>query len=245
MLYLASQFAWFLGAAFVLGLVTGWIGHDGGKLRLLGRTAGWFAAIWGLGAALTWLQFLNGEAATWVESALLFTGVYVAGCVVAGLLRGTRAPAGAVAEVAAQPVATLPAVEGEADIPGQRPAGLVAARQDKPVDLKLIKGVGRRNEARLNALGIWHFDQVAGWTPLNVEWVGSYLAFAGRIEREDWVGQAKTLAGGGQTKFAMRGAKTGLVESSRDDGSSGQDNVAELATDGDADAGNPKGKPAT
>ncbi len=241
MLYLASQFAWFLTAAFALGLVMGWIGHDGSAFRLLGRTAGWFAAIWGLGAALTWLQFLNGEPATWVESALLFTGVYVAGCVVAGLLRGTRAPAAVDAEVKPAPAAAMPPVEGEADIPGQRPAGLVAAKDDKPDDLKLIKGVGRQNEARLHGLGIWHFEQMAGWTPRNIEWVGSYLAFPGRIEREDWVGQAKTLATGGETEFAMR-AKAGLVETSRDDGSVGQDNVAELATGGAA--GKPEGKPA-
>jgi hypothetical protein len=124
----------------------------------------------------------------------------------------------------------LPPVEGEADIPGQRPGGLVAAKADKPDDLKLIKGVGRQNEARLHALGIWHFEQIAAWTPRNVEWVSSYLAFPGRIEREGWVDQAKTLAAGGETEFATR-AKAGLVETSRDDGSAGQDNVAELAAD--------------
>lgn len=236
MLYLASQFAWFLAAAFVLGLVMGWIGHDGGPFRLAGRTAGWFAAIWGLGAALTWLQLLNGEPATWVESALLFTGVYVAGCLLGGLLRGRRAVAG---DAEAAPAA-MPPVEGEADIPGQRPAGLVSARQDKPDDLKLIKGVGRQNEARLHGLGIWHFEQMAGWTPANIEWVGSYLAFPGRIEREDWVGQARTLAAGGQTEFAMR-AKAGLVETSRDDGSAGQDNVAALDTAGHTPADKPAG----
>ena len=59
MLYLASQFVWFLVAAFGLGLVMGWISHDGGKLRLGGGLAGWFSALWGLGAALTWLQFLK------------------------------------------------------------------------------------------------------------------------------------------------------------------------------------------
>lgn len=73
--------------------------------------------------------------------------------------------------------------------------------------------------------------------------IGSYLAFPGRIEREDWVGQAKTLSTGGETEFAMR-AKAGLVETSRDDGSAGQDNVAELVTDGDAAAGKPEDKPA-
>ena len=48
-------------------------------------------------------------------------------------------------------------------------------------DLKLIKGVGPQNEKRLHALGIWHFSQIAAWTPENVEWVGGYLAFPGRI----------------------------------------------------------------
>jgi predicted flap endonuclease-1-like 5' DNA nuclease len=200
MLYLASQFVWFLVAAFGLGLVMGWISHDGSKLRLGGGLAGWFAALWGLGAALTWLQFLNGAPATWVESALLFTAVYVAGCVLASLLRGTRASAGTVAAVEpaalASSLAALPPVEGEARIPGQRPGGLVAARGDKPDDLKLIKGVAKQNETRLHALGIWHFEQIASWTPENVEWVGSYLAFPGRIEREDWVGQAKAFVEG-------------------------------------------------
>jgi len=206
MLYLASQFVWFLVAAFALGLVMGWIGHDGSKLRVFGRGAGWFAALWALGAGLTWLQIVNGAPATWIESALLFSGVYVAGCVVAELLRGSRRAddAAVAAEPTAKrtpaavpatvPAAAPPPVDGEAAIPGERPAGLVAARAEKPDDLKLIKGVAEQNEARLHALGIWHFEQIAAWTPRNVEWVGNYLAFPGRIEREDWVGQSKRLA---------------------------------------------------
>ncbi|WP_371126362.1 hypothetical protein [Bosea sp. (in: a-proteobacteria)] len=213
MLYLASQFVWFLAAAFALGLVMGWIGQDGGKLRLGGAAAGWFAALWGLGAALTWLQFLNGTPAVWVETALLFSAVYVAGCVIGALLSGMRTTAEAEAPPA---VAALPPVPGESEIPGQRPLGLLAAKETRPDDLKLIRGIGRQNEDRLQALGIWHFEQIAAWTPANVEWVGSYLAFPGRIEREDWVGQAKTLAEGGETEFAVR-ARAGLVESSRDE----------------------------
>ncbi|WP_376988084.1 hypothetical protein [Bosea sp. R86505] len=212
MLYLTSQFVWFLAAAFALGLVMGWIGQDGSPLRP-GRGAGWLAALWAVGAGLTWLQLLNGVAAVWVETALLFTAVYVAGCVVGALLSGARASTEPPIE---STVATLPPVPGEADIPGQRPAGLVAAREAGPDDLKLIRGIGRQNEDRLQALGIWHFTQIAAWTPANVEWVGSYLAFPGRIEREDWVGQAKTLAEGGETEFAVR-ARAGLVESSRDE----------------------------
>ena len=67
---------------------------------------------------------------------------------------------------------------------------------------------------KLNALGIWHFDQVAAWKKKEVEWVGSYLAFPGRIEREEWVKQAKTLAKGGATVFSKRVAK-GEVPTSR------------------------------
>ena len=243
MLYLASQFLWFLLAAFGLGFAMGWISHDGGKARFWSGAWTVVAVLWAIGAALTWLQFLNGMAATWVETALLFTAVYWAGCACAGLLRKPRAsqmaaepvtaPQAAVAAsapLASPPAAGLPPVENEAGLPGQRPAGLIAARDDKPDDLKLIKGIGRQNEGRLHGLGIWHFEQVAGWTPANVEWVGGSLAFPGLIEREDWVGQAKLLAAGAETEFARR-AKAGEVETSRDDGSGGQDNVAAIATE--------------
>ena len=124
----------------------------------------------------------------------------------------------------------MPKVDGEDAIAGRRPAGFVAAHGGRADDLKLIKGIGPQNEVRLHALGIWHFSQIAGWTPDNVEWVGTYLAFPGRIEREDWVGQAKLLAAGTETEFARR-AKAGEVETSRDDGTAGQGNVAAIAED--------------
>ena len=89
----------------------------------------------------------------------------------------------------------MPKVEGEDAIAGKRPAGFIAAHGGQPDDLKLIKGIGPQNEERLHALGIWHFSQIAAWTPENVDWVGGYLAFPGRIEREEWVAQAATLAG--------------------------------------------------
>ena len=92
----------------------------------------------------------------------------------------------------------------EADRHGARPLGLATARADAPDDLKRIKGIGKQNEARLNALGIWHFDQIAAWTPANVKWIGSYLAFPGRIDREGWIEQAVRLARGELTEFARR-----------------------------------------
>lgn len=85
MLYLASQFVWFLLVAFGLGLAMGWISRDGGRPRIW--SGGWsvVAVLWAAGAALTWFQTLNGQSATWVETALLFVAAYWAGCVCASL----------------------------------------------------------------------------------------------------------------------------------------------------------------
>jgi predicted flap endonuclease-1-like 5' DNA nuclease len=88
----------------------------------------------------------------------------------------------------------------EAIVP-MRPAGLSSPRNGVPDNLQRIRGVGERNEALLNSLGIFHFGQIAAWTPGEVRWVGAYLAFPERIERDDWVGQATILATGGDTGF--------------------------------------------
>lgn len=208
MLYLASQFVWFLLAAFALGLAMGWISHDGGKARVWNGAWILIAVLW-LGATImSWSQMINGMASTWVETALLFVASYWLGCVCASLVSkpaaetsvpvlasATPVTAGQAAITAATPAAASSAVN-EAEHPGQRPSSLAAAHGGKSDDLKIIKGVGKQNEKRLHGLGVWHFAQIADWTPENVEWVGSYLAFPGRIEREDWVGQAKVLAAG-------------------------------------------------
>ncbi|MDX2234437.1 MAG: hypothetical protein NW200_08050 [Hyphomonadaceae bacterium] len=77
-----------------------------------------------------------------------------------------------------------------------RPAGLPAPRDGARDDLRLIAGVDPRIESTLNSLGVYHFDQIAAWTPANVDWVERYLAFKGRIGREGWVAQAAALARG-------------------------------------------------
>ncbi|WP_315777562.1 MULTISPECIES: hypothetical protein [unclassified Bradyrhizobium] len=120
--------------------------------------------------------------------------------------------------------ALMPPVENEDAHGGSRPLGLAAPRGGQADDLKLIKGIGKQNEARLHGLGIWHFEQIAAWTAEHAKWVGSYLAFAGRIERERWISQARELANGRSTEFAKR-VEAGLVKSSLDDGSRGQDNI--------------------
>jgi len=86
--------------------------------------------------------------------------------------------------------------EQKADAVGTRPQGLAVPRADKGDNLQRIKGIGRVNEQKLNALGIFHFDQIAGWGRPEIRWVGTYLAFPGRIDRENWVSQATRVAAG-------------------------------------------------
>lgn len=85
-----------------------------------------------------------------------------------------------------------------------KPALLAAARDGGADDLKLLKGVGPKLEGLLNGLGIFHFDQIAAWTEREVAWVNDNLSFKGRVERDNWIEQAKTLAAGGETDFSRR-----------------------------------------
>jgi predicted flap endonuclease-1-like 5' DNA nuclease len=89
----------------------------------------------------------------------------------------------------------------EAGITPMRPIGLPGPRNSIPDDLQRIRGIGKRNEQLLNELGIYHYAQIAAWTPGEVRWVAAFLAFPERIERDDWVGQATVLASGGKTKY--------------------------------------------
>jgi NADH-quinone oxidoreductase subunit E len=65
-----------------------------------------------------------------------------------------------------------------------------------PDDLKAISGIGPKLEAVLNGLGVWTYDQIAGWGEPEIAWVDDYLSFKGRIARDDWLGQAKALSSG-------------------------------------------------
>lgn len=110
---------------------------------------------------------------------------------------------------AAPKKATAKKAAPKAAAPDGRPTGLSdEAREGGADDLKLISGVGPKLEETLNGLGIWHFDQVAGLKKKDIAWVDERLRFKGRIERDDWVGQAKTLAAGGETEFSKKKRKS-------------------------------------
>jgi NADH-quinone oxidoreductase subunit E len=87
---------------------------------------------------------------------------------------------------------------------GKKPRTMNAPRKAGADDLKMIKGVGPKLEQTLNALGFWHFDQISKWSDQEVAWVDDNLKFKGRIERDGWIDQAKTLAAGGTTEFSKR-----------------------------------------
>jgi predicted flap endonuclease-1-like 5' DNA nuclease len=86
-----------------------------------------------------------------------------------------------------------------------KPEPLAAAREGGPDDLKKIKGVGPKLEELLHSLGVYHFDQIAGWSEAEITWIDENLeGFRGRVTRDEWVAQARVLAAGGETEFLER-----------------------------------------
>jgi predicted flap endonuclease-1-like 5' DNA nuclease len=106
-------------------------------------------------------------------------------------------------------------VAGLRSVRSQALRGELPASGDRVDDLKRIRGIGVLIEKRLNALGITSYEQVANWTKADIDSVSSQLDFRGRIERENWIEQARILASGGQTEFSRR-VDRGEVETSKD-----------------------------
>ena len=85
---------------------------------------------------------------------------------------------------------------------------LTAPRGGKADDLKALEGIGPALEKTLNSLGIYHFDQIAGWSDADILAVDSEMkTFKGRIARDRWVAQAKIIVTEGLEAFRER-AKT-------------------------------------
>jgi predicted flap endonuclease-1-like 5' DNA nuclease/archaellum component FlaF (FlaF/FlaG flagellin family) len=61
-------------------------------------------------------------------------------------------------------------------------------------DLKMISGIGPFIEERLHAVDIYTFRQIGKFTARDIETINvAIVYFAGRIERDEWVAQAKEL----------------------------------------------------
>ena len=83
-----------------------------------------------------------------------------------------------------------------------RPKAKAAARSQPKDDLKRLSGVGPVIEKKLNRMGVKRYEQIAKWTAADIKKADEKLNFKGRIQREKWVSQAKTLARGGETEFS-------------------------------------------
>lgn len=64
------------------------------------------------------------------------------------------------------------------------------ARRD---NLRRVRGIGHSFEHRLHDLGVYQLVQIANWSAKEQAWIGNAIAAPGKVEREDWVGQAQAL----------------------------------------------------
>ncbi|MGJ8724419.1 MAG: 50S ribosomal protein L22 [Roseibacillus sp.] len=92
------------------------------------------------------------------------------------------------------PVAEEAPAAEEAAAPSSDNRGFVYdSAPDNADDLKKISGVGPALEEKLHSFGVYTFKQIADWTPENIVAFDDLLSFKGRIERDNWLDQAKTL----------------------------------------------------
>jgi len=113
-------------------------------------------------------------------------------------------PVGQQADATAKPAPKPVAAKAEKPAPVVEPAAprsdddkpaLLTAPEGEADDLKKIKGIGPKLEKELNAAGVYHYRQIAGWSEKEVAWADEHLvSFKGRISRDDWVSQAKEMA---------------------------------------------------
>jgi len=101
------------------------------------------------------------------------------------------APAKKAPKAEAKPAAVKPAKKAVA-----KPAAAKKAAAKSADDLKQLSGVGPALEKKLNEAGVTTFAQIAGWSKADIADMDEKLSFKGRIDREDWVKQAKKLAKG-------------------------------------------------
>ena len=184
----------------LLGLLTGWwIWANRPKLGLVGDGidtvgTGFGSAIAGAGAVVGTAGAALAKGASSVADAgstVVGAGASAAGGAVdVAKTAGSSATGaaagvfGAVGAAAGLTAIGIPAAVGAAD------------------DLLMIKGVGPKLNGLLNKLGITRFDQIAAWSRDDVAKVDGHMEnFSGRIDREEWIPQAKLLAAGNMTEF--------------------------------------------
>lgn len=123
------------------------------------------------------------------------TPVHIAPPAMAGTMAGIGELIAVAAQEEAQSARDAEAPQtAAAPAPPTPPAAGPAGELD---DLRRIKGLGPKMQALLIGMGITRYEQIAAWTDADLDDLDGKLgAFAGRPRRDNWVEQARLLAGG-------------------------------------------------
>lgn len=116
-----------------------------------------------------------------------------AGVAARPLLRGTGVTGTGAASELDRPEEAV--IVGEAAM--RVPAALQRGSDSPPPDdLERIHGIGPATQTWLNRRGVWYFRQIAEWQAGELRWLARHLPHVGhRAGRQDWIGQARVLAG--------------------------------------------------
>ncbi len=85
-----------------------------------------------------------------------------------------------------------PEAVGESTVQAETPP-VAAPSPTQPDDLKLISGIGLALEKKLRKQGLSSYRQLAALGDQDITRIEAAIKATGRIRREDWIGQAKTL----------------------------------------------------
>jgi len=119
----------------------------------------------------------------------------VARAAIDGISRSQGAAGVDFGEAEAPPVE--PALEVAESVSGEAPVEafeLLSAPRGAPDDLAKLPGVGPQIVKKLNDGGVFHYWQLAALTPAESEKLDADLKLGGRIARDKWIEQARSLA---------------------------------------------------
>ena len=119
----------------------------------------------------------------------------IARAAIDGISRSQGAAGMDFGEAEAPPVE--PALETAETISGEAPVEafeLLSAPRGAPDDLAKLPGVGPQIVKKLNDGGVFHYWQLAALTPVESEKLDADLKLGGRIARDKWIEQARSLA---------------------------------------------------
>ncbi|MBV9243564.1 MAG: 30S ribosomal protein S2 [Methylobacteriaceae bacterium] len=121
----------------------------------------------------------------------------IARAAIDGISRSQGALGVDVGEAEAPPEEALPPPVEEGEAPAEA-FELLAAPRGAPDDLSKMHGFGPQIVKKLNDAGIFHYWQIAAMTAADAERIDRELKFGGRIARDNWISQARSLIAAAQ-----------------------------------------------